>query len=827
MGLGLHSAIHMAHMGMSAAEKTINVSGNNLANSNTIGYKAERADFTSFLSYNYNYGGAPGQTYTAGTNPMQIGMGVEMAGVTTNYTQGSFQEGMSASDIAINGNGFMIVQGHNDPTLYYTRNGALKINQNFDLVTNQGMYVLGYGVDDQFRIQTDALTTLKIPLNELHIAEATQNVWIEGILDAVGTTATQGNVLRTPPMTDLAKSGPDASQSMNVSQLQPPNVEGSTTATGSAAGGALEPGEYYYRIAYVDANGVESAFSAPISAEVLQGQNAARLDALPAVPDGYVSTRIYRAVNPNNETVQPDFHRVAEVPAGTTSFTDTRSTADISDPSQPGYRALDQGRLVGSYQYYMTYIDAQGNESRPILVSDTFNVNIAGQLQLSDIPTVDPDNNPEGWTGRRIYRTAADDPTSIHLVQQLNNMDADAVVIDRASDAELVRRAELNPAGQGDVQMNASTKLVDVGQFVNGRFIRVFEEGTLTIEPSKGETSLRGGNLEITSETTVGEYLNFLNEVYGLRGSASGVSADKGAIGQTVNGGYPGAAVIDGSFYLLSNSGEKNALEFLSDTMSLKPTVGDSRRVDLGWKQVQEAVGESIVTDLQVFDSLGAAVGVRMTFVLESTSDTETVYRWYADSPDNQPADGSAIASGTGLLRFDQNGRLIGEPDAAISVQRTAVASESPLDFEFHINFDTLKALATDKANVTQTEQDGAGAGTLYDYNILEDGTIMGTFTSGVQRPLGQILLATFRNQEGLYKAGESLYMASSNSGDARIGVPGTNGTGSIKGNSLELSNSDIAQEIVNMILASAMYRANAKVMTTSNEMFDALLRIV
>ncbi len=827
MGLGLQSAIHIAHMGMGAAEKTINVSGTNLANSNTIGYKAERADFTSFLSYNYSYGSAPGQTYTAGTNPTQIGMGVEMAGVTTNFTQGSFQEGMGPSDIAINGNGFLIVQGHNSSTPYYTRNGVLKINKNFDLVTNDGMYVLGYGVDDQFRIQTDALSTLSIPLNELHIAKATENVWIEGILNATGTAATQGNVLRTTPMTDLAKTGPDETEQLTVTQVQSPMVEGVTSATGLAAGGAVEAGDYYYRIAFVDAAGVESAYSAPISAEVLQGENAARLDNLPGVPDGYVSMRIYRAENPNNEAVQPTFYRVGEVAAGTSSYTDTLSTADISDPTKAGYQVLDQGRLVGSYQYYMTYIDAQGNESRPVIVSDTFNVNIAGQLELSDIPTVDADNNPDGWTGRRIYRTSADDPTSIHLVQQINNMDPNATVIDRVSDADLVQRNELNPAGQGNVQVNEATKLVDVGQFVNGSFVRVFEEGTLSINPTKGETSLRDAELEITSETTVGDYLNFLNDVYGLRGADSGVPADQGAIGQTVNGGYPGAAVIDGSFYLLSNTGEKNALEILSGTMTLTPTGGEARRVDLGWTQVQEAVGESIVSDMQVYDSLGAPVSVRMTFVLESVSDTETVYRWYADSPDNQPSDGSAIATGTGLLRFDQNGRIIGTPDGSISVQRTAVASESPLDFDFHVNFDALKALSTTSAGVTQTEQDGAAAGTLYDHTILEDGTIMGIFTSGVQRPLGQILLATFRNQEGLYKAGDSLYMASSNSGDARITVPGEDGTGSIKGNSLELSNSDIAQEIVNMILASSMYRSNAKVMTTANEMFDALLRIV
>jgi flagellar hook protein FlgE len=216
-----------------------------------------------------------------------------------------------------------------------------------------------------------------------------------------------------------------------------------------------------------------------------------------------------------------------------------------------------------------------------------------------------------------------------------------------------------------------------------------------------------------------------------------------------------------------------------------------------------------------------------MTFVLESKTDTETIYRWFADSSENQPVDGSAIATGSGIIRFDQNGRLIDASSTTISIERTQVASVSPLDFEFEMNIGALMALATNSPGVRQTYQDGAGAGTLYDFTILGNGVIMGRFSSGVERPLGQISLATFKNQEGLYKAGDSLFLAGTNSGDPIIGIAGSAGVGTFKSNALETSNTDMGGDIVNMILASAMYRANAKVMTTSNEMFDALLRII
>jgi flagellar hook protein FlgE len=827
-------------MGMRSAEKTINVSGNNLANANTIGYKAERADFASFISYNYYYGATPEEGYSAGTDPIQIGMGVELAGISTDFSQGAFKEGMGNSDIAINGNGFLVVQTSADSTQYYTRNGALTVNGNLDLVTNTGLYVMGYGVDDKFRLQTDGLTNLRIPVGEMHLAEATENITISGVVDAVGDSGTQGTVLRTAPMTDLSKTLPESGQKLAVTSLPLPNadnisVTGGTSGTGGT--GDIETGTYYYRLTFVDAAGVESDFSAPTSPITVEtGQNSLTLANLPEFPDGYTTLRIYRANYSGNAAETHPFYEVGEVGIGTGSFTDTRSTASITDPSQVNYRELNQNRLTEkeSYTYYLTYIDGAGNESRAVQASGEVLLNFGGQVMLSEIPVVDSENNPDGWTGRRIYRTSGVDPTEIRLVGEIGNMDPTATIIDRTSDLELENNLAISEAGRGNVLSNGAAKLVDIGKYGDGEFVQMFEEGTLTLKPSKGGQELRWATLEITAETTVEDYLRFLDESFGIRNTADGVAADSGTIGRTINGGSQGAATVDGSFYFLGNAGLENALELDANDMILTTSDGAIRQIDLGWGQdpnnKQDAVGSSVSTDLTVFDSLGTPIEVRLTMVLESKSNTETLYRWYADSPDNQPPDGVAIAGGTGTLRFDQNGRLIDASNTAISVQRTAVASVSPLDFEFEMHIGDLMAVATDSPELTETEKDGSGAGTLYDFTIDTDGTIWGIF-DGVggesRRKLGQIPLATFRNQEGLYNAGNSLFQESVNSGDAIIGVAGTGGRGEIFSNKLELSNTDIGGEIVDMILTSSMYRANAKIMTTSNEMIDALLRII
>jgi flagellar hook protein FlgE len=682
---------------------------------------------------------------------------------------------------------------------------------------------MGYGINDKFQIQHDQpLSYLKIPIGEMHIAEQTNAVTMEGILNAVGDSATQGTVLQTPPMTDLSKSAPLEETPVSITQLTRPALNNANASGGNAAGGTLTEGDYLYRFVYVDANGIESDYSAPISATVPSGANSVTLNNLPDIASGYTSLRIYRAVDTGDHTQTPEFYHVTDWTAGTT-YTDT----GITDTT----RQLDQSRLGEShqysYQYYTTYVDAFGNESRPVATGNPQNIN-SGQVVLSNMPTADPN---DGWAGRKVYRSSGADPTEIHLVGEIFDMNPNSTLIDRMSDAKLMQQPAVNEAGQGNVLVNQSTLLVDVGKFVNGQFVHVFETGTLSLTPQKGVQELRTAMLDITESTTVAEYLGFLNEAFGLRSAADGVPLDQGTLGSTINGGSPGAAIMNGAFYLLGNAGTENALVFDSNDMKLTTESGEIKLVNLGWGQDpnnrQDALGASVKTDLQVFDSLGTPITVQMTFVLESKTDTETIYRWFADSSENQPIDGSAIATGSGIIRFDQNGRLIDATSTTVSIERTQVASVSPLDFDFEMDIGALMALATNAPGVRQTFQDGAGAGTLYDYTILGNGVVMGRFTSGVERPLGQIPLATFKNQEGLYKAGDSLYLQSTNSGDAMIGIAGTNGIGTIKSNCLELSNTDMGTDIVNMILASAMYRANAKVMTTSNEMFDALLRII
>ncbi|MGL4944111.1 MAG: flagellar hook-basal body complex protein [Thermoguttaceae bacterium] len=825
MGIGLNSAIHVAGMGMGAAEKTIGVIGHNLANANTIGYKSQRADFNTVLAYTYTYGSGEGQTSptNGGTNPIQIGMGVQLAATTTNFSQGAIKDGMGITDMAIAGNGFFVVStaaNARPEAILYTRNGAMKLDGTNTLVTNTGEYLLGYGVNDKFQIQTTKLTPLTIPIGQLNIAEATTTTTLEGTLNAIQTVEPQGTVLKTPPMTNLAVSSP-GDVALSSSLVARPQVEGLTDLKAVATGN-MDAGDYIYRMAYVDAAGVESDFSSPINIALSATGGVAITDLPPAIA-GYTQLRIYRADKPSDVSVSPVFHEVTTVAAGTNSYNDTASSASIA-----GNPTLNTNRLDGSYQYYVTYADANGNESRPSLLSVVQNVN-GGQLLLTNIPAVDPQSNPDNWTTRRIYRSTGTDATTFYHVGDVAGMDPQSTFIDRTSDSQLVTHQEISLAGRGNALATSETKMTDVGKYVgNGIFTPLFTQGTLEFSPRKGDTNLAAQKLAITDKTVMGDYLKFLDESLGIRSQTpgSGLPSDQGTVGRTIRNGNPGATIVDGSLVILGNSGEKNAIEIRSGDMTIT-NQNHRTTVDAGLVSIQTAEGVSTTSDMLVFDSLGAPVKVRLTLVLESTSNTETVYRWFADSPDNQPQTGNTIAVGSGRLVFDQHGKLVDAGNPEVSVDRTLIASVSPTEFKFQMELGGVAALATNKPAIAQTHRDGAPAGTLYDFSIGRDGVITGIFSSGVSRPLGQLVLANFANPEGLFQTGDSLYQVGSNSGQPRYGTPDTTGYGDIRWKSVEASNTDLGRELIDMISASAMYRANTKVLSSSTQMFDELIRMV
>jgi flagellar hook protein FlgE len=147
--------MYAAISGLQVNQTMLDVTANNLANVNTIGYKAQRTTFVDAL--NESIRGASGSTATnGGTNPTQVGLGVQLGSIDNMMTPGSLQSTNNPLDIAIQGDGFLRVASAAPPAgppytsgipvgnaLQYTRNGDLTTNASGFLTTQQGQYVIG------------------------------------------------------------------------------------------------------------------------------------------------------------------------------------------------------------------------------------------------------------------------------------------------------------------------------------------------------------------------------------------------------------------------------------------------------------------------------------------------------------------------------------------------------------------------------------------------------------------------------------------------------------------------------------------------------------
>ena len=125
--------------------------------------------------------------------------------------------------------------------------------------------------------------------------------------------------------------------------------------------------------------------------------------------------------------------------------------------------------------------------------------------------------------------------------------------------------------------------------------------------------------------------------------------------------------------------------------------------------------------------------------------------------------------------------------------------------------------------NFTQT---GYATGEYAGMSIASDGAIVANYTNGETQPMGYIALADFNNLQGLQPAGGNAWIETGASGQPVVGRPGTNGLATIKGQSVEESNVDMSQELVNMIIAQRTYQANAQTIKTQDQIMQTLMQM-
>lgn len=155
--------------GLNAASKQLDAIGNNVANANTVGFKSSQVQFADIYANSISGGGA-----SAG----QIGIGVKVAGVAQQFTQGNISSSSNALDVAINGGGFFRLS--NNGTISYSRNGQFQLDREGFIVNNNGLRVTGYTANTAGVLSTGAATDIQIDTSDQTPNETTS---IEAVLN--------------------------------------------------------------------------------------------------------------------------------------------------------------------------------------------------------------------------------------------------------------------------------------------------------------------------------------------------------------------------------------------------------------------------------------------------------------------------------------------------------------------------------------------------------------------------------------------------------------------------------------------------------------------
>lgn len=229
------------------------------------------------------------------------------------------------------------------------------------------------------------------------------------------------------------------------------------------------------------------------------------------------------------------------------------------------------------------------------------------------------------------------------------------------------------------------------------------------------------------------------------------------------------------------------------------------------------AVGHIQPSAIDIIDNLGTSH--RISFEWEKTGDNAWSMRVL--DPDD-------TVISTVALTFDPSTGLVATPSADPTISYTPPGSSAvpmTLDLGFGNGTDALTQFG-EAADAAAVAQNGNEIGYLRSFAMSDDGKLSGVFSNGETKELAQIGLATFSNPSGLLAAGDTRYLATTASGQAVLGTPGTAGRGSVAAGTLEMANVDLSEEFTQLIVAQRGFQANSRTITTSDEMIQELVNL-
>jgi flagellar hook protein FlgE len=337
----------------------------------------------------------------------------------------------------------------------------------------------------------------------------------------------------------------------------------------------------------------------------------------------------------------------------------------------------------------------------------------------------------------------------------------------------------------------------------------------ISLAANKGGTALTVGNPVLTiaaGTTTYGELLAAIDTSLGITN-------------------ITGAAINDGTGALsvTGDGGTANALSGLNiQSSGAGATAFNAIFGSLPGNYIEQQAASDVSHDvaITVYDSIGNPIDLSMHFTKDPTAQNR--WTWQASAP----APANITGGGDGAVTFDANGRLetFTYTGGASSLQvDPGTGATSPVDVKLDSGslgeVNGLSQFAS-PSNAVASSQDGYPMGNLQDISVDQRGVITGYFSNGINQTLAQIALASFNNPTGLLRDGNNMYAESGNSGSPIVGYAGTSNQSTITPGALESSNVDLSEEFTSMIIAQRGFQANARVITTADEMLNELVQL-
>jgi flagellar hook protein FlgE len=782
--------------GLKAFQTSMDVIGNNIANINTIGFKGERVGFQTTLNQTLQ-AAMSAQGLRGGINPMQIGLGAQIASIDKMMSQGSLENTGKKTDLAIQGDGFFVLNNGNGGKVF-SRAGNFTLDEAGYLVNaSNGMRLQGWGADSSNG--NFVLDTTK-PINDIQIPSGLS-------MDAKATSYMK--------LTDNLK----ADVGLKDLLMKYTDDEGNTQKEKFNFSRDLSDLDHLvYNMSYSDPDDAAKLIDS-YGGKLTLNENG-------LVSDGYAESY-------DNSV---------------TEMTDTSGTSDITNVSG-SYMLLDSNNDPVKIKDTVLHYDGTtpSNSTLTITLDDgsTQVFNYSGTADYSELGDLANWSNSSGYSLMGNLAINGSNPTT-------SVSDISLTTTNKTTSINAYSLMDVSiPSGSSIKSLTGGFKVVNetTGQEITltNANVTIDDSGNIKLKYDfNGDGTIDDTNEVISLQPSVGALPNtkrYFGEAT-IGGSNFAVYANL-----KMDGTLPATGNTD----TISFSTDKDTLRI--------PSQGTPKFVEADNATnyvTADFENPSRVASVQVYDSLGNPYNVYVKFTKVSTNawmwqaeESGGLPVYGIDENGNVLKDDEGNPKpARGIIAFDENGRMVAD-NWSIDSDGNIVENGGPKGITFEpagaggalnpaLTPPTAAGAGTVKASLdffglTQysspftaivREQDGRAEGTLQSFNINSSGEIVGTFSNGLSATLGKVALATFDNAAGLNDLGNSLYASSANSGSAIIGESGTGGRGSITPGALEMSNVDIAEEFTKMIVAQRGYQANSRVITTTDQILQELVNI-